>query len=69
MRQKLIDEILDMHDKLRDARDKHETWDAITEFDCVYSDLLDYEDNQFEDFKNNKELIEFRDYVKDLIKE
>ena len=50
MRQKLIDEILALHDKLRDKRDENEQWDVITEYDCVYSDLLDYEDNQFYTF-------------------
>jgi len=69
MRQKLIDEILALHDELRDKRDENEQWDAITEYDCVYSDLLDYEYNQFEDFKNNKELADFKAYLEGLIKE
>ena len=66
-RDKYIDKINYLQDLLCIVRDRNEQWDSITEFDSVYGDICDYQDNDFEDFETDDELKDFIDYLKDLI--
>lgn len=68
MKNKLINEILLLHDKLGLIVEKEYNYESISEFDSVYSDINDYQDNNFEDFKTNKELKEYIKYLENLIK-
>lgn len=67
MKDNYIDKINYYHDILKVIRDYHEEPIAITEYDNVYSDILEYQDNDFESFENEKDFIEFIDYLKGLI--
>ena len=66
MRDKYIDTINYYQDILRIVRDKHENWQSITEFDSVYQDILDYQENDYEGWYT-KDFIQFIDYLKKLI--
>ena len=67
MRDKYIDTINYYHDILRVVRDKHADWTAITEYDSVYQDILDYQENDFESFESYKDFQEYIKYLKELI--
>lgn len=67
MRNYYIDKINYFHDILRIVRDKHYDYFSISEYDSVYADILDYEDNNFEDFKTDEEFKEFIEYLRHLI--
>ena len=64
--EKYIDYIEYLQDILRIVRDYHQDYTAITEFDSVYQDILDYQDNEFEGWYT-KDFIQFIDYLKKLI--
>lgn len=66
MRDKYIDTINYYHDILRVVRDKHADWTAITEYDSVYQDILDYQEDDFEGWYT-KDFIQFIKYLKELI--
>ena len=60
-------DIIDYYqDILRIIRDKHADYTAITEYDSVYSDILEYQDNDFENWKE-KDFVDFIVYLRDLI--
>lgn len=67
LREKYIDEINYLQDLLRVVRDRHEQWDSITEYDSVFQDILDYQENHYEDFETDEELSSFIDYLRLLI--
>lgn len=62
-----IDKINFYQDLLKIIRDYNEDYNAITEYASVYQDILDYQDNEFEDFKSDKEFEDFIKYLKKLI--
>lgn len=67
MRDYYIDKINYFQEILRVVRDNNEQSLAITEYDSVYQDILDYQENEFKDFKSDDDFIEFLDYLKGLI--
>lgn len=67
MRENYIETINYYHDILRVVRDYKEDPIAITEYDSVYSDILEYEDNDYEQFENEQDYKEFIKYLKELI--
>lgn len=60
-----IKEIDDYHDILRELKEENYEWDSISEFDSVYQDILDYEEDQFEDW-TTKDFKEFIKYLEQL---
>lgn len=66
-REELIENILDIKSTLYFIRKETEDFNAITEYDSIYSDINSYEDNEFESFKNNKELKEYIKYLREII--
>ena len=66
-RNSYIDAIDYYQDILRIVRDYNYDFQCISEFDSVYQDILDYQENEFEDFKSDADFKEFIDYLKDLI--
>lgn len=65
-RDKYINKISYLQDLLRVVRDYNNDFFSITEYDSVYGDILEYQDNNFEDWKE-KDFKEFIEYLKDLI--
>ncbi len=69
-RQKLIDTILTLQDDVRELMYKNSDFYAITEYDMINSDINSYAENDFESFKNNKDLKKYITYLKnDVLKE
>ena len=69
-RQKLIDTILTLQDDVRELMYKNSDFYAITDYDMINSDINNYAENDFESFKNNKELKRYITYLKnDVLKE
>ncbi len=68
-RQEYIDEILDLQDDVRKLADKYYDYFSINEYECVVSDINDYQDEDFETFESDEELKDYIKYLKDLIKE
>lgn len=68
-KQKYID-IIDKEykPKIREKRDNLSDDYSISEYDSVYQDILDYEDNRYEDFETKKDFDEFIFYLKELVK-
>ena len=66
-REELIENILDIKSTLYFIRKEMEDFTAITDYDSIYGDINSYEDNEFESFKNNKELKEYIKYLRDVI--
>lgn len=53
-------EIIDKYRKiLYELKEENYEWDSISEYDSVYQDILDYEDNQYEDWYTK----DFRDFI------
>lgn len=67
-RQHYINIIDEYHEIIGDLRDKYEEWDSITEYDSVYQDILDYQEDRFYRWKE-KDFIELIDYLNRLSKE
>lgn len=67
MRENYIETISYYQDILRVIRDYNEDSFAITEYDSVYQDILDYQENGFESFENAKDFEEYIKYLKKLI--
>lgn len=68
-RQEYIDEILDLQDDVRKLADKYYDYFSINEYECIVSDINDYQDEDFETFESEEELKDYIKYLKDLIKE
>lgn len=66
-RNSYIDAINYYQDILRIVRDYNYDFQCISEYDSVYQDILDYQENDFEDFKSYADFEGFIDYLKDLI--
>ena len=66
-REELIENILDIKNTLYFIRKETEDYSYISEFDSVYGDINDYEYNEFDSFKNNKELKEYIKYLRNLV--
>ena len=66
MRDYYIDKISYYQDILRIVRDKNADYTAITEFDSVYQDILDYQENEFDGWYT-KDFQQFIQYLKELI--
>ena len=66
-RQELIDNILDIKRTLYFIRNETEDYTAISEYDSVYGDINDYEYNEFDSFKTNKELKDYIKYLRNLV--
>jgi hypothetical protein len=66
-RQDLIDNILDLKSALYFIRKETEDYFSISEYDSVYGDINEYEYNEFDSFKNNKELKEYIKYLRNLV--
>jgi len=66
MKRKLfINEIFRYKDILAELKEENYEWDSISEYDCVYQDILDYEDDRFEDWYT-KDFIQFIKYLEKL---
>ena len=53
-------EIIDKyHDILRDLKEKNYEWDSISEYDSVYQDILDYEDDKYDGWYS----IDFQNFI------
>lgn len=68
-REQYIKEILDLQDDVRKLADKHYDYFSINEYECIVSDINDYQDEDFETFESEEELKDYIKYLKDLIKE
>lgn len=66
-REELIENILDIKHTLYFIREETEDFNAITDYDSIYGDICDYEYNEFDSFKNNKELKEYIKYLRNVI--
>ena len=66
-KEKYIDTINYYHDILGIVKEYHYDYYSINEYDSVYQDILDYEDNEYEDFKTDKDFVDFINYLKSLI--
>lgn len=66
MRDYYIDKISYYQDILRIVRDKNSDYTAITEYDSVYQDILDYQEDKFDGWYT-KDFIQFIQYLKELI--
>lgn len=68
MKRKLfINEIFRYKDILAELKEENYEWDSINEYDSVYQDILDYEDDRFEDWYT-KDFIQFIKYLEKLTK-
>lgn len=56
-----------MHDKLETKIYENYDYYSISEYESVYQDILDYEDNNYENW-TLKDFIEFTRYLKELVK-
>lgn len=66
MKRKLfINEIFRYKDILAELKEENYEWDSISEYDSVYQDILDYEDDRFEDWYA-KDFIQFIKYLEKL---
>lgn len=66
MKEKYIETINYYQEILEIVRDYNEDSFAITEFDSVYQDILDYQEEEFDGWET-KDFVEFIDYLKKLI--
>lgn len=66
-REELIENILDIKNTLYFIREETEDMTAITEYDSVYGDINEYENDRFDSFKTNEELKAYIKYLRDLI--
>ena len=60
-----IKEIDDYHDIIGTLKEEFDSVYGISEFDSVYQDILDYEEEQFEDW-TTKDFKEFIKYLEQL---
>lgn len=60
-----IKEIDDYHDIIGTLKEEFDSGYGISEFDSVYQDILDYEEDQFEDW-TTKDFKEFIKYLERL---
>jgi uncharacterized protein YozE (UPF0346 family) len=60
-----IKEIEDYQDIVYTLREENQDYYSITEFDSVYQDILDYQEDQFEDW-TTKDFKEFIKYLEQL---
>lgn len=61
-----IDKIDYLKEILKVVRDNNQESFSITEYDSVYADILDYQENNFDGWYT-KDFIQFIDYLKKLI--
>lgn len=63
-----IKEIDDYHDIIGTLKEEFDSGYGISEFDSVYQDILDYEEDQFEDWttKDFKEFIKYLEHLTGL---
>lgn len=64
--EKYIEIIEYYQDLLRIVRDYHYDYYSISEYDSVYQDILDYQENGFEGWYS-KDFRDFIDYLKKII--
>ena len=64
-RELFINEIFRYKDILAELKEKNYEWDSISEYDSVYQDILDYEDDRFEGWYT-KDFIQFIKYLEKL---
>lgn len=55
------------HNILRKLKEENYEWDSISEYDSVYQDILDYEDNQYDGW-HTKDFRDFITYLERLTK-
>lgn len=68
-KQKYIDIIENEYKpKIKELRDNLNDYYSISEYDSVYQDILDYEDNRYEDFETKIDFDKFIFYLKKLVK-
>lgn len=67
MSEKYIDEIEYLQDLLAIIRDRESDPTAITDYDSVYADILEYQDNDFDSFEDDNDLYDYVNYLKVLI--
>lgn len=60
-----IDLIDKYHNIIGELRDEYDDGYSISEYDSVYQDILDYEDDEFEDW-TTKDFEDFIEYLGDL---
>lgn len=60
-----IKEIEDYQDIVYTLKEENQDYYSITEFDSVYQDILDYQENQFEEW-TTKDFKEFIKYLEQL---
>lgn len=66
MRDYYIDKINYFQEILKIVRDEKASYDTITEYDSVYQDILDYQENEFDGWYT-KDFIQFIVYLRELI--
>lgn len=66
-REELIENILDIKNTLYFIREETEDMTAVTEYDSVYGDINEYENDRFDSFKTDEELKEYIKYLRDLV--
>ena len=64
-RELFIKEIEDYQDIVYTLREENQDYYSITEFDSVYQDILDYQEDQFEEW-TTKDFKEFIKYLERL---
>lgn len=60
-----IKEIDDYYDVIYTLREENQDWYGVSEFDSVYQDILDYEEDKFKDW-TTKDFKEFIHYLEEL---
>ena len=63
---KYIDYISYLQDILGIVREYHQDYYSVSEFDSVYQDILDYQEDEFEGWYT-KDFTQFIDYLRKLI--
>ena len=66
-REELINNIIDIQNTLYFIREETEDYTAITEYDSIYGDIDSYIYNDFDSFKNKKELEEYIKYLRKVV--
>lgn len=64
-REELINNILDIKETIYFIREETEDYTAVTEYDSIYGDICEYEEDNFEEWT----IKELKDYIKYLREE
>lgn len=64
-REELINNILDIKETIYFIREQEEDYYSLNDYDSIYGDICEYEDNNFEEWT----IKELKDYIKYLREE